>query len=179
MTGPTWAWAASHQNKNWPWPLSFYFYRLLKKGGLPTDGFHYENFWARPIHPRIKEAIDNAKSLAEAKTTVFDACVHIVKQSGWGHQQEAIMRSASVKDFDATIRSLEPDDLRLFMCRFLEMCVQPGNYEKHFGSAMENFVQACREICADPAGGRLATLIQLLFKDAKLELVSDAMTDHV
>jgi hypothetical protein len=37
MTDPTWAWAASHQNKNWLWPLNVYFYRLLKKGGLP-DG---------------------------------------------------------------------------------------------------------------------------------------------
>ena len=107
-----------------------------------TESFNYENFWGRPFHPRIKEAIGNAKSLAEAKTTVFDACVHIVKQSGWGHQQEAVMRPASVKDLDATIRFLEPDDLRLFMCRFLEMCVQPENYEKHFGAALEKFVQA-------------------------------------
>jgi hypothetical protein len=35
MTGLTWASAASHQYKNWLWPLSFYFYRLLKTGGLP------------------------------------------------------------------------------------------------------------------------------------------------
>jgi len=133
------------------------------------DGFEFDNFFNQPLHPLIKSAFDAAKASAHAKTTVFDACKHVVVSRGWGHKQEAVMKSASVKDFEATIKSLEYDDLRLFMCRFLEMCVQPETYRQPFGPATENFIEACRNIHGDSTSGRLAKLIRLLFKDAKLD----------
>lgn len=137
------------------------------------DDFEDEDFWHRPVHPRIKATFVSAKASAQANTTVFDACYHIAKHGGWGHKQESAMKSASVMDFEATIKSLEPADLRLFMCRLLEMCVQRQNYEKHFGTAVDHFIQACSNICKDPDSGRLAGLITRLFKDAKLEFHLD------
>jgi len=79
------------------------------------------------------------------------------------------MKSASVQEFEAIIRSLDPDDLRYFMIRFLGYCAQRTTYQPHFGSAMEHFIEACRRICVDPNSGRLSGLIKLLFTDAKLE----------
>ncbi len=79
------------------------------------------------------------------------------------------MKSASVADFEATIKSLEIQNLRLFMCRFLDICVHKGTYQPHFGSAMDHFTQACRNIVSDPNQARLGALITLLFKDAKIE----------
>ncbi|AVS65175.1 hypothetical protein C8245_05170 [Paracidovorax avenae] len=138
------------------------------KASNPEVG-DFENFWHRPIHPRIKAELDALKAAAQAKTTVFDACEYVAKNSGWGHKQEAAMKSASVADFDATIKSLEVDDLRLFLCRFVDMCVHKGTYAPHFGSATDNFTQACRNIVADPGQARLGALITLLFKGAKIE----------
>ena len=79
------------------------------------------------------------------------------------------MKSASVADFEVTIKSLEIENLRLFMCRFLDMCVHKGTYQPYFGSAMEHFTQACRNIVSDSSQARLGALITLLFKDAKIE----------
>lgn len=138
------------------------------------DDFDDENFWHRRVHPRIKEAFEKAKASAQANTSLFDACYHIAKNSGWGHKQESAMRAASVKDFETTIKSLDPSDLRLFMCRFIDMSVQNENYEKHFGTAVDHFILACRSICLDTESGRLSGLIRRLFKDAKLELVLDS-----
>ena len=130
----------------------------------------FDNFWRRPIHPRIRAELDVLKAAAQAKTTIFDACQHVAKKSGWGHKQEAAMKSASVADFDATIKSLEMEDLRLFMCEFVDMCVHKANYLSRAGSAMDNFTQACRNIAADPRQARLGALIARLFKEAEIEL---------
>lgn len=134
-----------------------------------SDVGDFDNFWRKPIHPRIQAEIDAQKAAAQAKTTIFDACEYVAKNSGWGHKQEAAMKSASVADFEATIKSLEIENLRLFMCRFLDMCVHKGAYQPHFGSAMDHFTQACRNIVSDPSQARLGALITLLFKDAKIE----------
>lgn len=143
-------WIASYQSKN-------------------PDFSEVDNFFRQPIHPRIQAVLDELKAAAQAKTTVFEACEYVAKNSGWGHKQEVAMKSASVADFEATIKSLEVNDLRLFLCRFVDMCVHKGTYLSHFGSAMDHFTQACRNITTDPDQARLGALIKLLFKDAKIE----------
>lgn len=143
-------WIASYQSKN-------------------PDFSEVDNFFRQPIHPRIQAVLDELKAAAQAKTTVFDACEYVAKNSGWGHKQEVAMKSASVADFEATIKSLEVNDLRLFLCRFVDMCVHKGTYLPRFGSAMDHFTQACRNITTDPDQARLGALIKLLFKDAKIE----------
>ena len=133
------------------------------------ENFEFDNFWNQPLHPDIRAAFDAAKARSQASTTAFDACKHIVMSSGWGHKQEAVLKAATVQDFEAIIRTLEVDDLRLFMCRFLEMCVQPGSYVQHFGTATNRFMDACKNIYDDPTVPRLAKLVETLFKSSKLE----------
>jgi hypothetical protein len=144
------AWIASFQSKN-------------------PDVSDFDNFWSRPIHPRIQAELNTLKSVAQAQTTLFDACEYVAKNSAWGHKQEVAMKSATVADFEATIKSLEVDNLRLFLCRFVDMCVHKRTYLSHFGSAMDHFIQACRNITADPNQARLGVLIKLLFEGAKIE----------
>ncbi|PHM20490.1 MAG: hypothetical protein CK604_06075 [Curvibacter sp. PD_MW3] len=79
------------------------------------------------------------------------------------------MRSATVKDFEAVIRDAEVEDLRIFLGRFMEMCVQPGANSAHFGNATNVFIDACKNIYNDPSVPRLVKLIESLFKNAKLE----------
>ena len=137
-----------------------------------------ESFFHSPVHPRIKAAFDSAKATAQAKTTVFEACRDIVQKSGWGHKEEAIMKNATVQDFEATIKSLKAEDLRLFMFKFVDICAQPSAYKQHFGAASDHFIEACKNICADSSQRRLGDLIKMLFRDAKLniELIEPAPT---
>jgi hypothetical protein len=51
----------------------------------------------------------------------------------------------------------------------IDLCINRGAYEKHFGSAMDNFTEACREIVVDNDSPRLTALIKQLFKNANLE----------
>lgn len=86
------------------------------------------------------------------------------------------MRSATVADFESTIKNLGMDDFRTFMNRMLEMRIQRSNYDSHFGSATDHFVEACRNIACAADAGRLGTLIKRLFDEASFgfELTSDA-----
>ena len=107
--------------------------------------FNDDNLFQRRIHPLIKAELDAAKNKVQAKTTVFDACADIAKNTGWGTRHEVVMKSASIKDFEETIKALDASDLRLFMCRFLDFCIHRETYKQHFGSAMDNFTEACPE----------------------------------
>lgn len=142
---------------------------VFKLRDIQNVDFDFDDSFGRSIHPRIKAEFDAVKAAAQAKTTVFDAVKHIAQHSGWGRKQEGAMKSATVQDFEATIRSLDINDLRYFMSRFLDLCVHRATYQPHFGTAMDNFIEACRKICSDANSGRLSSLIKLLFKDAHLE----------
>ena len=133
------------------------------------NNFEFDNFWNQPIHPYILTAFDAAKARSQASSTVFDACKHIAMNTGWGSEQEAILKASTAQDFESIIRTLEVDDLRLFMCKFLDMCVHSENYIPHFGSATECFMDACRNIFNDSTVPRLGKLIEDLFKSSKLE----------
>ncbi|MET4489464.1 P-loop NTPase fold protein [Bradyrhizobium sp. LA7.1] len=125
--------------------------------------------YRRPLHPDIMNEFKAIKARAQANTTVFDACMHIIKHSGWDTMQEVAMKSATVEDFESTIKSLGVDDFRPFMRRMLEMRIQRQAYEAHFGSATDRFVEACRNIVNAPDAGRLGTLIKSLFDGAGIE----------
>lgn len=130
--------------------------------------FDDENPFGRKVHPAIQAEFDAIKVNAQAKTTVFDACEFIVKNNGWGTQQELAMKAATVSDFETVIKTIDIRGLRLFMRRMLEMTMQSANYQSHFGHATDRFVEACRSIVQDPGSGRLGKLIRNLFAHSKV-----------
>ncbi len=126
------------------------------------------NFFQRKFHPQIEAEFNSINAKTQANTTVLDVCISIIKNSGWGLREEAVLKSATVQDLETIIRTSEVPELMLFMGKMLDLCVNKQTYEKHFGSAMDNFVQACRNIVNDPKTGRLCKLIKILFSDSKL-----------
>jgi hypothetical protein len=130
---------------------------------LDEDGFRRGR-----LHDDIKQEFERLKDSKRADTTVFDACIYIKRQSGWNTTQELVMRAATIQDFESTIRNLEIDDLKPFLIQMLDMRISRQNYDPHFGSAIDHFVQACRVIAHDPNSKRLGLLLRALFDDAKL-----------
>ncbi len=126
------------------------------------------NIFRRKIHPLIKAEFDALNAKAQANISAFDACVYVAKNSGWGTRQEVALKSATVHDMETIIRTSAIQDMRLFMLKMLDLCTNKDSYEKHFGSAMDNFVQACKNIVQDPQSGRLGKLVTLLFDDSKI-----------
>ncbi len=79
------------------------------------------------------------------------------------------MRQATAGDFETAIREMEDlDKLRRVMRRMIEMRLQKGTYDSHFGGATERFVEACRIIASDTASPRLAELVKRLFEGTAL-----------
>jgi hypothetical protein len=132
------------------------------------DDFDDENPFGRKVHPAIQAQFEAIKISAQSKMTVFDACEYIVKNSGWGTRQELAMKAATTADFENIIKTIDVKGLRLFMRRMLEMTMQSGGYQSHFGTATERFVDACKNITQDPTLSRLTKLIKNLFLNAKL-----------
>jgi hypothetical protein len=90
--------------------------------------------------------------------------MHVLENSGWGTLQEVAVRQATAADFEAAIREMEDlDKLRRFMRQMIRMRIQRANYDPHFGTATQRFVEACRAIANDASSPRLASLVQRLF----------------
>ncbi|KVH72224.1 hypothetical protein WJ41_13920 [Burkholderia ubonensis] len=140
-----------------------------QKSTHEDDGSDLLNVLRRSVHPRVKAELDAAKAAAHAKLTVVDAVRNIIEKSGWGHREIAIMTSATVRDFEMAMKTLEGDGFKYFICRCVDMCVHRTMYDTHFGTALGHFIEACRNICADPAQRRLSRTLQMLFEDAKLQ----------
>lgn len=50
----------------------------------------------------------------------------------------------------------------------VELCAHKGNYEPHFGSAMDNFARACKRVIKENRQPRLSRIIKTLFKESNI-----------
>lgn len=135
---------------------------------LKHDRISDENPFNRPLHIAIMTEFAALNAQVQARTTVLDACMYIIENNGWGTMQEVAMKSATATDFELVIRNMDIDQLRRFMRRMIEMCLQRQNYDQHFGGATEQFLEACKAIANDPNSSRLAGLIKRLFSGTVL-----------
>lgn len=136
--------------------------------GQKREQVNDDNPFNRPLHKAIAAEFTAINAQAQARTTVLDACMHIMENGGWGAMQEVALKGATAADFESAIRNMEIEKLRRFMRRMIEMRLQRQTYDLHFGTATERFVDACRAIANDPASRRLAGLIKRLFAETAL-----------
>jgi hypothetical protein len=143
------------------------------------EGFDFDDPFNRPIHSRIQDLFSTTQVKAQIKTTVFDVCKRI-KEGSWGKREELVMQSATAEDFEQTINALDIPDLKIFMRQMLNLCSKELHYQSYFGSAMDQFTEACRNIAHDANSVRLGELIQKLFTHAKLQnkLAPDQGKEH-
>lgn len=127
---------------------------------------YHDHYRPRAMHDLIKAEFDAIKINIQDKTTVIDAVMSIIENSGWGTLQESALKSATAADFEAAIRGIEIDKLHLFMRRMIDMRVHKEGYEQSFGLATERFVDACKNIVKDKNSPRLARLVKRLFDDS-------------
>jgi len=133
------------------------------------DGGDFPTFTHGNLHPRIQAEFESAKAKAQANTSVYDACAYVAEHNGWGPRQEIAFQSATVADMETIIRKSAIPEMRFFLVKMLDLCANKETYERHFGSAMDNFIQACNNITQDPHAARLGKLIKKLFIDSKLD----------
>ncbi|MGX0133675.1 P-loop NTPase fold protein [Cupriavidus metallidurans] len=140
------------------------------RGGSAQED--HNNPFGNPLHPDIQATFDNVVSQQQAQATVVEACNHIIEHSGWGTLQEVAMKRATAHDFESAIREMSIDDLPKFMRRMIQMRLQRGTYDQHFGHATDRFIEACRAIANDqsPESARLRKLVKRLFAKTALAI---------
>lgn len=139
------------------------------RGGHAPDD---DNPFGNPLHPDIQRTFDVAAAHQQAQTSVVEACNHIIEHSGWGTLQEVAMKRATADDFESAIRKMDIEDLPKFMRRMIQMRLQRGTYDQHFGHATDRFMEACRTIANDQRSesDRLAKLMKRLFAKTALAI---------
>jgi hypothetical protein len=137
--------------------------------GADPSHFVLDNWTGRPMHPLIVTAFAEARARIEQPRTLLDVCVYLAQSNGWGPSEEAVLRSATVDDFMQTILSTRGEQLKMFLYKNLDIYANRGTYVSHFGSGPANFLEACRRIRDERAGTRWASLVENLFKNAKLD----------
>ncbi len=137
--------------------------------GADPREFVLENWPGRALHPSIVAAFAEARGRVEQRRTLLDVCLYLAKSDGWGPSEESVMQAATVDDFRRTILSIRGQELKVFMFKNLDIYANRGTYARHFGSGPQHFLEACKGIRVERAGTRWASLIENLFKDAKLD----------
>ncbi|MBA4710050.1 P-loop NTPase fold protein [Aquitalea aquatica] len=124
--------------------------------------------YKRPLHPRIKSAIDNMRDVETHSMTVVDAIKVLIENDSWGYREEAAMKAATIDDFEKAMRTLKGRDFKLFVLKSLDILEQGQNYEKHFGQAGLNFLEACRRIARAEKENRFGRLLRALFAESNV-----------
>ena len=133
-----------------------------------SEEVELEKFSHWKLHPLIEAEFKRISARIQANTSVLDVCLYMANNRSWSARQEEVLKSATVQDMEAAIRSSSIKDMSLFMFQMLDMCTNKATLYVRFGSAMDNFIQACKNIVEDPVSSRLGKLVKSLFADANL-----------
>jgi len=150
------------------------------KPGVDPGAFVLDNFFGQRLDPRIAKAFEEAHAVLAKPRSLVEICLHIVRSSGWGPAEEAVYKNSTTEEFERTILGLSGDDLKLFLLKNADMLANRANYERHFGTGIENFMLACRKIAKERTGTRWPRILRLVFSESKIEaLLHDPATPPV
>lgn len=78
------------------------------------------------------------------------------------------VKAATIDDLETAMRTLKGRDFKLFVLESLDILEQHEMYEKHFGQAGMNFLEACRRIVRAEKENRFGRLLRTLFAESKV-----------
>jgi hypothetical protein len=143
-----------------------------------NNGLAIDMMSAADLHPKIIEAIDNRQKEAQRKMTAYEACIFVLTNNGWGQMQENSLKNATIQEMEDTILTKTHTELKPFMLEMIELSKHTENYERHFGHAMKNFIEACSNLYHNKSTApRLKNLIKLLFEESKCQRLIDAVNE--
>ncbi len=129
----------------------------------------------RPYHAAVKAAYDGARAQLHADRSLAQVLIDMTTSKGWGSREEAALKEATADDFEAAIKGASGQDLKKIVLKSMDLYAHRRAYESHFGSAMVNFLQACRNICANDPNARRVSLIRNVFAEMKRSADLDAV----
>ena len=135
--------------------------------GAEPENFSLANRFGRQLHPRVVEAFAEARGQLEQTRTLMEVCLDIVRTSGWGPAEEAVLQSATAQNYTDTLLSACGENLKLFMYKNLDILANRSTYPS-FGSAPDRFLDACIYIRNTRSDSSWSQLINDLFAETRL-----------
>lgn len=132
----------------------------------PAPEQPFDNIFGRRIHPDIQAALERMEAVAQQQKTLYDACFQVAARSSWGIREEAALKRVTVADFEELFDSSTQDEVRTVIRKMTEFTASKDRYERHFGGAMDVFVEACKKVIREQAYGRLGAIIKSVFASA-------------
>lgn len=111
------------------------------------------------VEPEIEQAIADLHTARMAPVSLFQAA-EAVAGGVEGARERAAFGAASPELYEAILRQLTGEDLKMFMRQHFHMVRRPGQDE--YGHAAEAFLEACRRIVVSPETPRLAWIVRRL-----------------
>lgn len=123
------------------------------------------------LHPKIQEHLDAMTEECNAKKSVLDVVLYIYAHSSWSTVHSSVLKKATTDDFEYAIRNTENiEDFKDFMLQMTEFAMNRTSHNQTFGTAVEHFIQACKNIVNNPDETRLGSIIKTIFENRKLEV---------
>lgn len=126
-------------------------------------GVNYDN-----LHPEVAAKIKALTEISNPPLTICEAVERIVRTSGWGDREIAAFANSTVSDYEAAIRTLTLEPLRIFIVRHVGWLSEDFGGD-HFKKATENFTVACKKIYGADPTGRLSQMIKRSFAEVGKE----------
>ncbi len=139
---------------------------------LPSD-YDASRYSANIIHPALRAEINDLQSKYNSSMQPLDAVLKIDANSSWGTREEISLRSATVSDFNYIISTCSIENLKPFMRRMIDWSSQRENYVVHFGSATDNFIEACKILISNEPNSRLSQVVKFAFDEVKQSTLLD------
>lgn len=139
---------------------------------------HYEpDVFGRKLHSDIEKAFQELNLKYNPPISLFEAASNIFHNSSWGDKERIAMKESTPDLFIKLISSLNGDDLKIFFNQNFDWYLQKETYVHHFGSGMDNFVEACKTIYNKDKNSRLSKIIFNIFRSKNLDNLLSIQND--
>lgn len=121
-----------------------------------------------PLHQKIVAAFSSAIAARENKVGISEACLRINYERAWGKAETNQLSGATSDSYAQAIQAAEGRELIAIMSVMVDIAKGGLDENAHFGAAGRRFVDACRQLHTREPTGRLAKLIEHLFRSEGL-----------
>jgi len=117
------------------------------------------------FHPEIHKKVQELVARNYPPLTLVEAVLKIAETKSWGNRETFAIENSSKPEYVTAIKSLKLSSLRVFLVEHLKWYgEQLGN--DYFPKGLNNFIEACKEICLEDPSGRLTTMIKRTFNSS-------------
>ncbi len=132
-------------------------------------GKYESNIFQQELHPDIEKTFRDLRTRLNPSASLFEVASQIYHHSSWGDKETGAMKNSTPTQYIDTIINLTGEDLKIFLLKNIDMYVNKQTYLTHFGSGMDNFVEACRTIYNQDSNSRISKIIKLVFRGSNIE----------